>query len=699
MKRLCLSFVFFVIIHHVSISATFTVSNLNDAGAGSLRQAIIDANALAGNDVIDFSISGTISLLSVIPPILDVVNIDGTTAPGYITCGPPVVAIDGTSAGASNGLQFLSAASGSTLQALNIRNFALNGAIFIDADNCQVRACFIGTNLAGTAAESNGINGIQMENSADNNIIGGSSACDGNIISGNIGYGINITGSLGNMIRGNTIGLNTTGTTALGNTAGGIAAVTGSDNTNIGGSLASERNVISGNGSGLTGNGINLDASTNCVILGNYIGLNVSGTVGIGNAENGISLNGSTNATIGGPGTNEMNVISDHNIHAIVLNNSSNNATIQGNNIGTDALGTTTIGNDDSGVIVINSTGTIIGGSNANEGNILSGSLSEYGVFAISSSGLVIEGNFIGTDRTGAINLANFDGGIRFDFGAGGSSIGGSSIGAGNTIAYNTGYGVGVLNSGSNGVLISRNSIYCNTGKGIELAGVGNTNEPSPIIATFDNTGASGTSSNNTTIELFYDTICGGSCQGKTYIASVTASGPGNWNYVGPLTGNITATATDLGNNTSEFANCLIFLPVEFGEFKGRITDDGQHLLTWNTISEREVSHFTVEQSTNGEIWKEVGSITAIGNSMNENVYQLSYPYPEFGANYYRLLEFDLDGTMEQHKTIVNLQRLNTGSGELLGVYNILGQSIDPSTKGMQIHFFQSGKIKRVILE
>ncbi|MCR9171133.1 MAG: right-handed parallel beta-helix repeat-containing protein [bacterium] len=686
-----------------AFSATFTVTNLNDAGAGSFRQAIINSNGSAGSDVIVFSVSGTISMLSILPPLTDVVDIDGTTAPGYSACGVPVVAIDGSSAGASNGIQVLAGASGSTIQALNVRNYALNGVQFIDADNCQLRACFIGTNSTGTAAAANGLNGVQVEGAADNNLIGGSALCDGNLISGNGGFGISINGSVGTTIQGNVIGLNTTGVASLANTTGGILAVSAADGTIIGGSLASEANIVSGNGSGLTGNGINLDGSSGCFIRGNYVGLDVNGTSGIGNAENGISLNGCPNTTIGGTGANEMNVISDHNFHAIVLNNSSDICSIIGNNIGTNAAGTATIGNDDSGVIVINSSGTIIGGTSAAAGNVLSGSLSEYGIFAISSSGLEIYGNYVGTDRTGVLNLANADGGIRFDFGAGASAIGGAGAGEPNIIAFNNGYGVGVLDAGSNQVLISRNSFYCNTGKGIELNGVGNSNIASPVITSATTSSVSGTAGNNQTIELYYDSTCTATCQGKDFIGIATTSGPGNWTYNGPITNSpITAIAiSNLNDNTSEFATCftaITGLPVEFGDFSGRYTHQG-NLLKWSTISEKDAAYFALERSADGIEWNEVGWVQATGNTTNSVSYAYLDQNPFLGMQYYRLLQFDLDGTQDQHKTIVTINTLETSKSTLVGVYNMLGQEIQSSTKGVQIHVFSDGTTKKVIAE
>ena len=41
-------------------AATYTVVNTEDAGAGSLRQAILDANSHAGPDIIMFSIPKTV---------------------------------------------------------------------------------------------------------------------------------------------------------------------------------------------------------------------------------------------------------------------------------------------------------------------------------------------------------------------------------------------------------------------------------------------------------------------------------------------------------------------------------------------------------------------------------------------------------------------------------------------------------------
>ena len=114
------------------VLATFTVLNTNDAGANSLRQAILDANAGAGTDTINFNIAGagvhTINLASALPTITDAVVLDATTQSGY-TAGSPVIVLDGTGAGAETS-GFVLQASNSTITGFGIQNF-VNGTTSI----------------------------------------------------------------------------------------------------------------------------------------------------------------------------------------------------------------------------------------------------------------------------------------------------------------------------------------------------------------------------------------------------------------------------------------------------------------------------------------------------------------------------------------------------------------------------------------
>src|SRR5712691_3021114 len=92
-----------------AVGATFTVTNSNDGGIGSLRQAILDANSSLGLDTIVFNISSTnvhsINLATPLPPINDPAVIDGTTQAGVTSNNKPVIEINGTSAGAQAGLR------------------------------------------------------------------------------------------------------------------------------------------------------------------------------------------------------------------------------------------------------------------------------------------------------------------------------------------------------------------------------------------------------------------------------------------------------------------------------------------------------------------------------------------------------------------------------------------------------------------
>jgi len=231
--------------------ATFTVTNTNNSGSGSLRQAILDANALGGTDTIDFNISGggphVINLSSALPTISEAVFIDGWSEPNFL--GTPVIRIDGNGAGGgANGLTFDSGSDGSTVRGLMITRFAQYG-IQIDsgADDITVAGNWIGTTGTGSTSVGNLDTGINVQGA--NTIIGGVATNEGNVITNNLNEGINLTGSgaTGTQILGNIIGLDPDGATGSGNTDVGIAILSGADNTTIGCVAVAARNIISNN--------------------------------------------------------------------------------------------------------------------------------------------------------------------------------------------------------------------------------------------------------------------------------------------------------------------------------------------------------------------------------------------------------------------------------------------------------------------
>src|SRR4051812_21048705 len=167
-----------------SLLTTFAVANLNDSGAGSFRQAILDANAHVGADVINFNIAGTISLKSTLPTVIGAVNIDGTTAPGFTSV--PVVSVDLNN---KAGLQFASGSAGSALRSLSIVDASASGVKINGVNNIQILGNFIGLGLDGSTIIANRNHGLEIVNS-NNDVIGGTEDEDRNVISGNKSEGI-----------------------------------------------------------------------------------------------------------------------------------------------------------------------------------------------------------------------------------------------------------------------------------------------------------------------------------------------------------------------------------------------------------------------------------------------------------------------------------------------------------------------------
>lgn len=168
-----------------SVPSTFTVTNTNDSGLGSLRQAILDANVHSGSDLIKFAIAGTgvhtISPTSPLPAITDPLAIDGYTQPGAkantLSTGDNAVLqieLDGTHAGSgANGLTLNTG--NSTVQGLVINHFSGSGIVVsgTGATHNTLAGNFIGTNAAGTSAAGNGNDGVLITDHASNNTVGG----------------------------------------------------------------------------------------------------------------------------------------------------------------------------------------------------------------------------------------------------------------------------------------------------------------------------------------------------------------------------------------------------------------------------------------------------------------------------------------------------------------------------------------------
>ena len=392
-------------------SVYYTVTNLNDNGEGSFRQAIINANAAPTGQYsgISFSVDGTITLASNLPAITSRVLIDGTTAPGFSATTGPTVQLD--FGGLYNGIIFNSGSSRSGLSGLAIIRSSSNG-ITLNAGEIALMLNQIGVNLNGIAAGNNGA-AIYIASTSNNNRIGSNpnSASDyfSNLLSGNEGPGIEINGSSGNIIQANLIGTNRAGTTFIRNDSNGILITAAASNNTIGGtayydSTTQQTNNPTGNkgtvpivyirppqGNLISGNVLNgvkiAQASENNVLSGNFIGTNYNGTSAIGNLQDGVVIEGANNnSLIGCTFVDEpfiyYNVISGNRDNGLRITDS-NNITVQANFFGAAASNAGVVPNGQAGIrghgifVTGSSTAVQVGGviplGNVSAGNGLDG--------------------------------------------------------------------------------------------------------------------------------------------------------------------------------------------------------------------------------------------------------------------------------------------------------------------------------------
>jgi hypothetical protein len=451
--------------------STFTVTTTADAGPGSLRQAILSANALPGLDRVVFNIPGagvhTIAPVAVLPTITDPVVIDGASQPGF--AGKPLVELNGSAAGAVNGLTVT--AGGSTIRYLTLNRFGGAGIYLNGRSGNLIQGNYIGTDTTGTAKLGNRYEGIAVFNSSQNTI-GGSTAGSGNVISGNY-QGITINGSTasGNLIQGNFIGTDVSGMSALDNSARGIALTSGGNV--VGGATPGARNVISGN---LTG-GVYLRGSwaTGNRILGNFIGTNALGNSAILTPasravnDNGVILDGATGNTIGGAAVGARNLISGNVAAGVWLTGSGTSGNVvQGNFIGTLVDGTAALANSEGVTLSGGANGNTVGGSATGAGNLISGNrIRGVSLTGPGTSANVLQGNRIGSNAPGTTAVGN-GGVLAFDAtgvlirDAAGNTIGGSVAGAGNLIAGNGEDDVQIFGSGAANNAVAGNFIGTN---------------------------------------------------------------------------------------------------------------------------------------------------------------------------------------------------------------------------------------------
>jgi hypothetical protein len=538
--------------NYIGTDATGTVALANGFGIyvyGSDGDTIGGTAAGAGNLVSGNTGAG----IGIYNSTGDVVqgNLVGTDATGTVALGngdngisvgfSSNILIGGTMAGARN------VVSGNALAGVNIGLYMASGT----ATGNVLQGNYIGLDATGTRALGNQADGVVLNGAGvTDNTIGGTAAGAGNVISANRGDGVSC--STRSVIQGNRIGTDASGTVALGNSGGGVFTRSDAVDSTIGGTATGARNVISGN----AGAGV-LAAGDRSVVQGNYIGTDITGTRPVGNSGDGI-LMGARDLLI------SSNVIADNGTGGIRLNVGLGGR-FEGNFIGTDATGTKALGNHGIGLRTegVGFTNETIGGTAAGAGNVISGNSGD-GIL-LYGSGHVVQGNRIGTDVTGTAPLPNGGSGVRV-LGSG-MTIGGLEAGAGNTIAFNAGDGV-VVSQGTGNPILS-NAIFSNAGLGID----GNYSQAVPVLtsvgAAGDSTTITGTLNSTSTpnatftVQFFADAPAPFlRPQGRTFLGQeiVTTDGSGHAAFTAAVAAlpagqtAVTATATDLAGNTSEFS-------------------------------------------------------------------------------------------------------------------------------------------------
>jgi hypothetical protein len=519
----CLAFLAGGVGDAAAAGTVFTVTSASDSGLGSLRQAILDANANPGADEIRFAIGSgakTISVVSgALPSITDTVTIDGTTQPGFK--GVPLVRLDnGTGNTSVPGLDL--AAGSSAVRGLVVTGFG---------------------------------DGIALR--ASNDVVGGAASADRNVISGNAtGVYIFGAGASSNVVAGNYIGPDKSGKHAIGNHTG-VLVVQGATSNTIG-----PGNVVSGNFIGVD---VESPGTSSNVVSGNLIGTDATGSAALGNGVYGVLIfGGASSNTVGGTSADARNVISGNGSVGVNITGATANV-VEGNFLGTDSTGTSALPNNAFGLLLDGGASDNLVARNVISGNAENGVV--LGEFA-SVTGNTVKGNEIGTDASGAAALANGLNGVAIGHGSSANSV------ERNSIRFNA--GAGVLVDGASGDAILRNSIFANGGLGISLVNGGNDSQPAPTITsvvtgggttTIDGTLAGSAPAAKFRIELFRSPSCdpSGNGEGRRFVGAKTlttsASGDGSFSKsVSALASGqqITATATDAAaGDTSGFSACV----------------------------------------------------------------------------------------------------------------------------------------------
>lgn len=441
----------------------------------------------------------------------------------------------------------------------------------------EVKGNYIGTDVTGALSVGNGAAGISIIFGANLNLIGGNAAGARNLLSGNGWYGVQLQdpGTSGNRVQGNYIGTNANGTARIPNAKDGVVIANGASDNLIGGETPEERNLISGNGE--IGVNLSRDATyagdgaTANRVLGNYIGTDVTGTQAVGNGQFGVHIGfGAYDNVVGGEKPGMRNIISGNASAGVLIKTlGTTGNSVLGNYIGTDVTGSRAVPNAMDGVaICFAASGNIVGGEAPGEGNLISGN-GRTGVW-MQNSGTTrnrVVGNTIGADASGTGHQGNPEGGVEFTLGSQGNVLGPN-----NSIVFNGLAGVVISGTTTLRNTITRNSIYQNDGLPIDFVDTPEPTGPVGLPALERYAPASRTLTGRACVGCRVEVFSNPDAQsaGTIYLGAATANATGVFTLtlsgLPPLPF-MHATATDAQGTTSEFSSGLnanrarIYLP------------------------------------------------------------------------------------------------------------------------------------------
>ena len=332
------------------------------------------------------------------------------------------------------------------------------------ADSNVVQGNYIGTNVSGASGLGNFKAGVSISDDSASNTIGGTSTVGGttnaarNIISGNLGDGLDINiGSKNNVVEGDYIGIDGSGKVIVANDGEGVQIENGSNGNTVGGTASGAGNTISGNdmiGVKLTNKSAGSGgAATDNVVEGNYIGTDTTGTLNRGNKSYGVVIDyGSDGNTVGGTTAAARNIISGNDGSGVVLSTGHSGQSVMynvvaGNYIGTTVSGDLGLGNNHYGVYISGSTHNTVGGTTSGASNTISDNLASGVHFYDVGKNNMVEYDVINSNGPAKKATDQDDGVLISDTSSNGSPIEFITV-TNCTIASNEGWGIYLDSSG-----------------------------------------------------------------------------------------------------------------------------------------------------------------------------------------------------------------------------------------------------------